>query len=128
MKNVVTRDEFRDVELGPAATYKRYQQLLEREVPIYFKKKGKNKRKHCPACSSREFIDQFSKLNFDYQTCIHCGSMFVCYPPEDHEISLYYEQSESYRLYVEEYLSNFEKEKTETWLEGYKKWKAERNV
>ena len=113
MKNVVTLDEIRDVELGSTAVFDQFLKLLELDIPFYFKRLGKKKHRHCPACSTLKFSAQFSKLGFDYQTCDNCGTMFVENLPEDDDISLYYENSKSYRLYVEEYLSSFEKEKTE---------------
>jgi len=104
MKNVVTLDEIREVEIRSQDIYDRYLHLLSRDIPLLIAGLLPEERTTCPGCHGTSYQDQFEKLGFRYRTCNACGTMFVSKRPSDAAILRYYNEAESHRFFVQEYL------------------------
>ena len=110
MKNVVTLDEIRDVELRPENIFQQYMALLQKDISIYFSKNETGERSTCPACISSNFQDIFIKLNFQYRKCQNCGTLFVKEVLTDKQLHDYFDNSKSYRFFVKDYIGKDDKQ------------------
>lgn len=108
MKNVVTLDEIREVEMRSQNVFDDYFTLLTEDVPEFFQQKEPQVLQACPACGCEHFTDQFEKLSFVYRTCDDCGSMFVKQRASDAALSEYRIKSASHEYFVNNYLKNLE--------------------
>ncbi len=122
MKNVVTLDEIREVEMRSQKVFDLYLQKLGADIPHYFKEKEFNERKTCPACQSTQFTDQFEKMTFNYRTCDDCGTMFVSNRPSDEVLYKYHQEAESHQYYVDEYLSTLKTQQADRFLNPRVNW------
>ncbi len=100
MKNVVRLEEIVEMEFRSQKIYEQYYQLLENDIPVYFKNKELNERQTCPACRSSIYTDQFEKLSFSYRTCDNCGTMYVSHRAKDEDLYLY----QNHPSYYQEFL------------------------
>ena len=114
MKNVVSLDEIREVEMRPQSVFEEYFRLLEKDIPNFFENKEERERRHCPACASEQYTDRFEKLGFLYRTCDACDTMYVAFRPSDSSLLRYHETSESHAFYVSEYPRTLESVKGQT--------------
>lgn len=122
MKNVVTLDEIREVEMRSQKVFDCYLQMLGSDIPRYFREKELNERKTCPACQSTQFTDQFEKMTFNYRTCNDCGTMFVSHRPSDESLYKYQREAESHRYYVNEYLLTLKTQQADRFLNPRVNW------
>lgn len=122
MKNVVQLEEIREMEFRSQQVYEHYYQLLEKDIPVYFKGKELNERQTCPACSSTIYTNQFEKLSFLYRTCNNCGTMYVSHRAKDEDLYLYQNNSQSHRFFVKNYLADLERTKSKQILVSHINW------
>ena len=108
MKNMVTLDEIREVEMRSQEIFVRYSELLKTDIPAYFGEKEEFERTVCPACRAENFRDEFEKLGFEYRSCRDCATMFVARRPSDEALLRYHEGSQSHRFYETEYLQTLQ--------------------
>ncbi len=108
MKNVVTLDEIREVELRPQEQFAHYMSLLNKDIPYYLSNQYEEERIACPGCHAEGSTEVFMKLGFHYLACNQCGSLYVREIPTNEALNRYYQESPSHQFYVQEYLTRLE--------------------
>ena len=92
MKKIVISDEYNEIDLRPFDLFKRYIQLTEKDVDVYFPKHAL-KDSPCPGCRGKNGKASFAKLGMQYVECPDCSTLYVSPRPDDAALNGYYAKS-----------------------------------
>lgn len=99
MKNVILNDIGRENEFRPNSMYKKYLDMIERDVKKEFPAGRLLPEAQCPACLSKSKTAAFRKFGFQYVECRSCGTVYMTPRPNDSLIKAHYLKSPSTRFW-----------------------------
>ncbi|MDD1659601.1 MAG: class I SAM-dependent methyltransferase [Methanomicrobiales archaeon] len=92
----------RENDIRPDSLFDRYLALLRDDREKYFRH-ARFQRVPCPACGSTSQAPAFRKLDFSYETCTSCGTLFVNPRPEREAFTRYSRDSASVRFWATDF-------------------------
>lgn len=99
MKRVVFLEDIAESEIRPDTLYRKYQDILQEELPKFFSDQSSFVKTNCPGCGSDEFKEAFVKFGFQYCKCSKCSTVFVSPRPSAAMLDNFYRNSEATRFW-----------------------------
>ncbi len=99
MKRVVFLEDIAESEIRPDSLYRKYQDILQEELPKFFPDQSSFVKTNCPGCGSADFEEAFVKVGFQYCKCSRCSSVFVSPRPTAAMLDNFYRNSEAPRFW-----------------------------
>ena len=96
------RLKVKEEEIRKRNVFKKYLELVKDDVKNYFDFNSFLEIK-CPACSGDNFMDEFSKIGFNYVSCDKCLTLFVNPRPSFKAFKEFYSNSPSTKFWVNEF-------------------------
>ena len=95
MKRVVSLDDLKESEIRPDYLYKKYKDILKKEISSFFPDQSLFVKTNCPGCGEKNFENAFVKFGFQYCKCSDCGSLFVSPRPTAEMLGNFHRNSEA---------------------------------
>ncbi len=99
MKRVVFLEDIAESEIRPDSLYRKYQDILQKELPKFFSDHSLFVKTNCPGCGSGDYQEAFVKFGFQYCKCSQCGSVFASPRPTTTMLENFYRNSEATRFW-----------------------------
>ncbi len=87
-------------DIRPKDIFDKYLEIARNDIKIYFDNSIDFVAVDCPACNSKELINDFGKENFTYKKCKICETLFVSPRPTQDSIDRYYRNSASSKYWT----------------------------
>ena len=93
MRNIVTFDEYSEVDLRPEKLINDYVRLVEEDISAFFLERECLRYSPCPGCLEKEISSSFMRFGLNYVECAKCHSLRISPRPEDAALRTYYLES-----------------------------------
>lgn len=90
----------KEEEIRRRKALNRYQQLVAEDCRLLFGEGSQLLQVNCPACQSRQYNPEFTKVGFEYVTCARCQTLFARTRPSLASLNRFYNQSASTAYWV----------------------------
>lgn len=89
-------------DVKPEGSIKKYFQLVDSDMKIFFSSPSKWSRRACPACEKNQPISNFEKMMVPYSRCGSCYTIYSTLCPAQNEIDAFYQNGEARKYWAEE--------------------------
>ena len=110
MRNIVTFDEYSEVDLRPEKLLSDYVRLVEKDIATFFLENECLRYSPCPGCLEEKVSSSFMRFGLNYVECAECHSLRISPRPDDAALRAYYLES-SAREFWRQKLSRMTKDK-----------------
>ncbi|MFH1727671.1 MAG: methyltransferase domain-containing protein [Pseudomonadota bacterium] len=104
MRRVVMSSSYTQADIKPYELFKKYLEIVDKEVKRLLIDKNDLKKINCPACKSDNSKFAFKKFGLAYAECLQCGSLYISPRPSDDKINKYFLKSRATAFWNEHIL------------------------
>lgn len=112
MKNIVLKDEFREIEIRPEKEFQHYLNLIREDIKNIFNSNAGNNFYYCPACQSITSKISFEKEGFIYRECLICKSIYLSPRPTKEMLHAFFSESKAMKYWNSQVVQETEDRKT----------------
>ena len=95
MRNIVTFDEYNEIEFKPSTLIKEYIRLVKEDIGKFFLEGECLRHSSCPGCLGSKISSSFVKFGMHYVECAKCGTLWISPRPDEEALRHYYSESEA---------------------------------